>query len=473
MNVRIASSTASVTSRLGSSPGRVLLKVGSGPYVGRLAAILGTSPAEIRLSWADPPYRVWSNPSLITNSAADNPHSAVMDNAGNIWVAYTNGISQHMVVRKLTFTGGAWSVGTETVVYSGASAFEPALGWESSGRLWMSFSRYVAPNRFCHVKSSDDGGATWGSGAADAGTQLSDSSLWMNSVVLIGGGRIMVVYRAGNDLLHARWIASGGGSWSAAVTLSSGVTTLGEWDAAVTPDGLVGVLYSGNGGVWYREYDGTNLGSGLQLDTVTHGPLQLLFRGLTPLVLWGVRDYSSTTTLKILDRATGQFSTPTDFDPRQKPFDQVLLYSQQHATYHDGTGAASGITAADLYHPSSLALVKLAGDALYLGMDQPFRLVHAELSTIGIGGTVQYSFWDGHSWKSITPYNGAGQFTGSPVRVALWQDIEHIPLDWQRTSVNGLTQFWVRVLVTAPFSTAPVGTSVLAMSQVDNLKVGR
>ncbi len=57
----------------GSPPQRRLLRVASGVYVGRLAALFADSPGNISLKFADPPYVTWSAPLEVATDAHDSP----------------------------------------------------------------------------------------------------------------------------------------------------------------------------------------------------------------------------------------------------------------------------------------------------------------------------------------------------------------------------------------------------------------
>jgi hypothetical protein len=50
--------------------------------------------------------------------------------------------------------------------------------------------------------------------------------------------------------------------------------------------------------------------------------------------------------------------------------------------------------------------------------------------------------------------------------VVVWDDYVSIPADWQKRSVDGHLQFWVRVEVNAPFVAGPVGSQVTGISEI-------
>jgi len=154
----------------------------------------------------------------------------------------------------------------------------------------------------------------------------------------------------------------------------------------------------------------------------------------------------------------------------QKPFDKVFCYDDSATNkYADLTIEAGNSTVADVYHPTSNSLVKDVSDAFYMGMDHKFNLAKIILSTGGIAGEVCWQYWDGQSWTNFTPYSGAYHLDSQDKMVILWQDLSSVPSDWQRCPVNLVSEFWVRILVTTGFATAPVGTQITAVPETKYL----
>ncbi|MEE8576224.1 MAG: hypothetical protein V3T31_03125, partial [candidate division Zixibacteria bacterium] len=150
-----------------------------------------------------------------------------------------------------------------------------------------------------------------------------------------------------------------------------------------------------------------------------------------------------------------------------------FAYHDASASFADINPAAKSATVGDMFHPTSNGLLASNGDAVFAGMDNPFRFIRFELDTVGSGGTVSYSYWDGGSWKSFTPASGHSNLTAALEELLLWQDYQTIPVDWQKRSVNSETCFWIKIEVVSDFTTEPVGSKGDAISNLQRLRVGR
>jgi hypothetical protein len=115
-------------------------------------------------------------------------------------------------------------------------------------------------------------------------------------------------------------------------------------------------------------------------------------------------------------------------------------------------------------------LVKDSDDAFFLGMNAKFNLVRIILSTAGIGGAVKWQYWNGGSWTDFVPQSGSYHLDFQTKMVILWQDLNSAPSDWQMCPVNGVSKFWIRILVTTAFATAPVGTQITAIPEIKYIK---
>jgi hypothetical protein len=469
MQKKIAESSSTFGGALGSSPGRKLFRVPAGQYCGRLAAVIRTSPSEIKLIFADSPYVSWTEPQLVADDAADDKFDATMDSDGHIHVVYTEQTTLYLVTRKLTFSGGDWSVGSKVTIFSGNQCYAPSVTVELGGRLWVSYSRYDDPDRFIHAKSSADGGSTWGSGPADTGDALGSGSLSAFSKIIVGFNTLYVVYTYGSSGLALRSRPLAGENWSEQQFIATGAMGFDEeFDAAVGPDGMLAVVYN-DSALRYREFDGVSWGTIITVESTPRTSPQLLFRDGVAVLIYCSSFTGSQKLTHYVRRLPDGFSSPEVLDPRTGLFDTVLLYSQSSATYADLSDAAASGTTGDVSHPATAALIKDSGDALYLGMDRPFRYAELTLSTLGAGGTVTYSYWDGSHWRAFTPVNGASYFDASDVKLLLWTDYANIPHDWQKRTVDGESRFWVKIEVLSPYIVGPVGSQNSAVSAVQRL----
>lgn len=465
--------TTTATTSLGVSQQRRLFKLESGPYLGRMAAIVQTSPTEIKLVFADPPYTSWSSPYLLANDAEDGAFDAVMDTAGNIQVVYIEGGNGYLVTKRLTLSAGVWSVGAKCVVYSGAQAMTPSLGIEPGGKLWVAWCRYAAPNRFVHVKNSSDSGIIWGSGDSDSGEQLSSGATFANPKLLVAPNQIHVIVAFGGSRIAMRSLPIAGGSWSDEFAIASGASGFTEaFDAAVRSDGLVAVVYNDTQ-FRYREFDGVNWGGVVTLNNLVVESPQLVFRRQIPVVAFIASWSGLQRIMRVTERSSGSFSTAVPLEARAKTFDSVVLFNAGSGTYQEVTGAAGSVTTADVFHSASNALLKNIGDQVYLGMDDRFRYAGFSLVTAGVGGSVSYSYWDGSNWRGITPASGSSSLDQTDVKLLLWDDFSSVPSDWQKKSLSGKTQFWVRMEVQSAFATGPVGSHITTISEIQHLTFRR
>ncbi len=464
MQKELATSTA--FNSVGLPAGQKIFRVPGGQFAGRLAALIQTSPTEIRLNYADSPYTTWSSLLSVVNDAADDAFDARMDNVGNLHVAYVEQTARNLTYKKLTFADGTWTAGSKVVIYDGGSSYAPSLGIELSGKLWVTWTRYSAPNQFVQVKSSSDGGTTWGTGSGDSGTQLTAGDLIAYSKLLIAANRIHVIATYNSHSIVKRSLPISGGSWSDEEVIASTTQAFGnDFDAVAGDDGRLAVVYN-DPYFKYREYDGVNWGAVVPMaDTVGVSP-QVLFRGGIPVVIYLDNWNGAQKILMYTDRRSGQFTTPVPLDSRAKTFDCVLLYNQGAATFVDITDSAASPATGDMFHPASSCLLKNTGDQMYVGMQRQFHHLQVLLSTLGAGGTLVLSYWDGSNWSAFTPSTGAVALDSSPTRVALWDDYVSIPADWQKRVVNGRNQFWVRIEVNSAFTTGPVGTQATSISEI-------
>jgi hypothetical protein len=466
MRKKITESTALYP--LGNPGQSKLFRVASGEYVGRRAALIQTSPTDITLSWSDSPGATWSNPVTVADDAADGAFDVVMTANGDLQVVYSEQSTNYLVTRRLTLSGGTWSIGAKVTIYSGAQCYDPSLAVAPDGTLWVSYSCFVSPTRTIYVKSSSDNGLSWGSGAADSGEALSGAAAFAWSRVIIDNSRVHVVYHDQETTLWMRSRELSGGTWNGAANIATGSGFNQHFDVGVAADGRLGAAFSRDQ-LYYREYDGANWGGIAVL--VTHPVMcpQVLFEDNVPAVVYLDHVGGEIKVARYTDRRTGNFAAGEDLDARSAPFDVVLVYNAASAGYEDMTVTAASQTAADVFHSSSGCLLKAAGDTLYLGQDARFRAVRLVLSTCGVGGDLLVSYWDGSQWRAFNPANGLPDMSASPTDVNLWVDYETVPADWQKRIVNNHSAFWVRVEVTSGFTIGPVADQISAASETDRV----
>ena len=263
-----------------------------------------------------------------------------------------------------------------------------------------------------------------------------------------------------------------GGSWTSEFNIASGTDFDNNFDAAVSENGLLAVAYD-NLELRYREYDGSNWGPSVLLDSSESFMPQMIFINNVPFVIYTVKDSSDQMLLQYTSRKSGVFSTPEILNKSAGYFDSVFLYDLSSAAYSDLTSESQSSSTADIYHPSSSVIFKESGDILYLGIDQKFRQLYLILFTSGIGGTLVYSYWDGSNWKSFTPVNGNYNFDSAEKKLLLWTDYQSMPTDWQKRIINGTDRYWIKIETGSAFSTAPVGSQITTISDVNSFIIRR
>ncbi|MEW6050832.1 MAG: hypothetical protein AB1644_07205 [Candidatus Zixiibacteriota bacterium] len=470
---KLSDTTAYPALGVGAPPGRKLFRIVSGAYAGRQVAVFRTSASDIALAFADAPYSSWSSLQMIASDAADGSIDVVMDSAGNLHVVYPESGTNYLVTRKLAFGSGAWTVGAKVVIFNGNQCFDPSIAIEPGGKLWVNWSRFASPNRYVHVKSSSDSGASWGTGPTDSGQALSTGAVQAFSKVLVATNDLHVIYTYGGSGIAIRSVPLAGGAWSDEYLVATGTSGFSEhFDAAIGPDGGLGLVFN-DSQLRYREFDSRNWGALVTLDSGPGYSPQLLFRESVPVIFYLCGFVGTQAYMKYVERRSGEFSAPAILDTRAKTLDSMLLFSQSAGSYVDVTAAAANGTSGDVFHPATGSLVSAVGDCLYLGMTRPFRYAEFLLSTSGAGGTLSFSYWDGNHWVTFTPANGLSYLNSSDVRILFFSDYASIPADWQQNLLSGHTRFWIKIEVTAAFTTAPIGSQISAISTVQRMIVRR
>ncbi len=471
MQKKITESTAAYP--VGLPPGRKLLKVAAGQYRGRLVAITQTAAGDIKYSWADRPYVNWSTPVTIASDAADQPCDSLIDTNGNIHLVYSETSTNYLVTKKLSFSGGSWSTGSKVTIYNVNESYYPSVTIEDGGALWVSWSRLTSGSYYLHAKSSTDSGATWGTGPTDGGDVLTNGVTALFAKTVIGTSDIFVVYGHGGSTLSIRSRPISGGSWTSAVDLASSASNFDEhFDVAVSDNGLLAVVYD-QAALKYREFDGAVWSAVVDLDSSEGNSPQLMFNANVPVVVYLSEYASGQEQLMYTSRETGSFGSPQPLDPGAGLFDEVLAYDTSSSSYDNLTTAASSAATADVYHSSSSSLIKELGDAVYFGMDRKFRYLRILLSTVGVGGTLTYSYWDGANWIAFTPAGGGYDFDSSDRELLLWNDYDGAPGGWQKEALEDDERYWVNIQVSTTFTTGPVGSQITSISDVGAIIVRR
>ena len=356
---KTADSTAAIP--LGKPQGKKLFRISDGTYSGRSVMVMATSATTLAFSWADSPYTAWSSPTTIATDSADQPIDAVMEPGGTIHVVYTEQTTNNLVTKKLTFSGGSWSVGNKITVYNVNPSYMPSIVCETSGKLWVSWSSLVSGLYYIHAKSSTDGGATWVTGAADGGETLTTGQSWTFSKMLIRLSDIYVFYQLGSVGINSKKRASSSGSFASETTVVGSGTLADQWDVNIDSNYTVGIVFD-NGDLVFREYDGWTWSAMTTINVGGGASPQLTYSGSTPIVAYITTITGDQTVLMYSFRMAGAFSTPAPMDIRTAQFNSVLLYRASTGAWQTSTAEAASATTGDIYHADSGAMIKSVGD---------------------------------------------------------------------------------------------------------------
>jgi hypothetical protein len=353
-------------------------------------------------------------------------------------------------------------------VYDAALGYNPNLVAAADGTLWLAWQLQIVPTSWIYVKSSVDGGATWGTGPTDIGTQVSNAAMFVWPRLLLEADNLHLFLAYGTSHLAQRTRALSGGAWSAETTIYSSSGVGSDFDVALTDTGGLAVVVS-DPLPRYREFDGFTWGPVVTVDPRPSLAPQLFFRDASPIIMFLTGIGPSQFAILHTARVGGAFLESSFVDRRSRPYDRVLLYHAGSGSYHDVTSAAADSMTGDLIHPQSGATLAGIGDRVYVGLEDPFRFLTILLSTSGSGGTVSYSYWDGSGWKQFTPLSGASNLSALTNQMSLWSDYDNIPKDWQKSTVNTHRLFWLRIESTSAFGTAPVGYQITAVSELQRI----
>jgi hypothetical protein len=467
---KISDSTAS--SPLGYPAGTKLFKIESGEFAGRQVALMHTSAAEISLRYADTPYTSWSTPVVVASDAANSPFDAVMNDDGDLHIVYSENGTNVLVTRTIAFSGGSWTAGSKVTIYNVDPSLRPCVIYDHLGTLWAAWTRQNGGLEYINVKSSTDNGATWGSGVTDGGAVITPGTAAAHVRLLIRESALYAVYVTGTSKIAIASRALPSGSWGLETTISAVIPLDQHFDAAVSNDGAIGVVYD-HGQLKFREFDGSSWGAIATLDASGGSFPQIRYVGNVPLIYYLSSVGSDQVQIKYTERRSGSFSTPQNLDSRFRAFDKLFLYSSTTTVFQNLTTEAGNATTADILHADSGRIVSAVGDKLFLGMDVKFRYLKWLLSTAGSGGSVAYSYWNGSDWQSFTPAGGAFNLDASDKEYLLWTDFASVPDDWQKNSVNGENLFWIKVEVVSAFTTGPIGSQITSISDITALSVRR
>lgn len=447
---------------------RKIFRIPSGIYAGRAAVLFQKTAGTLVLVFSDPPFTNWPTAQNVVTDSADLPFSATMDKEGNIYVVYTQATTLALLSVKLSFANGTWTAGTVRQILTADSNYYPVIVKDRTDRLWAVWTRLASADSkyYLQAKSSINDGATWGSGPTDLGTTLTSGvTTPVYGQVEIFADRVYAFFSDGGVKLANRYFPVLGSVWSAEEVLATGSGFDFNFAVRASADGKLGIAYVHSSGFSYREFGGSVWSGALPIDTGGSAPL-LVFPSDKPTVLY-LKNFGVNQNQTVFSQKgeTG-FGAALPLFVAEAAFAKVFVYDASATVkFQDKTSEASSVTAGDVLHSTSGAMLKDVGDALYLGAEEPFGFFRAINSVAGVGGAVAYSYWNGSEWTAFIPNSGNYNFLDTGLGVYLWSDKSQIPSGWLKSSVSGQTKYYLKIEVTTAYSTGPVGSQLSAIPE--------
>lgn len=468
-------STTTAAAATGLPPQGRLFRLNDGPMAGRMIALFARSASVLAWSRSDPPYTTWLEPIDIVADAADEPFSATMDRDGNVYVVYTDAVGA-LRCFKLVNASGTWAKQTTVTVYtSGASVNRhPSILKDAYDRVWIAWTRDDGGVITLRVKNSVDDAQTFGGGEADAGTELSSAGPSAFGQLITRSTYIHCLFTLDGTSLRERRIELDNAIWSVTETLYTGTGLLSDFNAALASDSTLGILFAADSALFLREFDGAIWGSLQEAASGAFAAPTLLYLKTAPWAIALASIGDNQQQILATRRTDGIFGTPEPIVGGGGPFATVLCYRAGGTEpFADLTSEAADTTTGDVLHPESGALLAATGDAVYFGADDRFAFIRIVLDTPGAGGAVDWEYWNGAEWVAFSPESGDYHFDLATTAFRPFVDSTATPSDWHKTLVNGVQRYWLRAVVTTPYTPPPVGTQLTAAADITGISIRR
>jgi hypothetical protein len=125
-----------------------------------------------------------------------------------------------------------------------------------------------------------------------------------------------------------------------------------------------------------------------------------------------------------------------------KDFTQFWEYDGT-STYTDDTTDINDVGTSDV------TITNAVGAIWYFGYDYLFSNMVLQVATAQVAGTIVWEYYNGSTWATLT-VSGVLTATG-------WVRLTWTPAsDWVSTSVNSVSKYYVRMRISATFTTAPI-----------------
>ncbi len=450
---------------LGRAGDRRVFSLPSGQYSNRVIVVYASSANTISLTFADPPYRSFSTPQTIVTDSADMPFDACMDETGNIHIAYIVGTNFNVAYVRLAIALGTWTAGTPATVFDSDDNSQPAIAVIDESTIGISFTRESSGTFYINYKESATGGASWGT-LSDPGQTLTGGAASASGRLLTNSQLLYIFFTEGSSSLTYRRKNLISSTFESAVTLSTGTGFSNKLCPAANSDGRIGIAYEKNSQLAFREFSGTIWSAEFVISANACDLVSASYQGGIVYILFSLEVGTGMRLLYYSRQLEDTFSAPEPLDTRKAFLDRLLVYDESAGSILDRSSEARSTASADIVHPNIGGMIMAAGDSVFFGNSRPFHSLTFELSTAGTGGEVIWRYFDGQTWKSFTPQSGQWNLTTSHHDMLLWQDLQNLPADWQKKTIEGNALYWIAATVTQSYSTAPVGSQISAVTNL-------
>jgi len=281
---RIIDTTIGVTATSDSNQ-RKIVKTTLGKLV--LFANLGnTSGTRLRYKTSDDNGSTWSGWNLAFNTG--NIHASgfdvYIDSNNDILLAISSG--SYITFRKLVYSAGSWTPGTEYIAFSGAYGYtKPVITRRSNNDLWICL--YATSSMYYNVTScySTNEGVNWTNGGLvtpNTGTPSGSPTLTTK------GSNILCIYQTGTTLGCKEYSTS----WGTETIIASGITEDVPCTVKISDSEIYTTIRTSSG-IKIFKFDGSTWDSGTLLsDNANDRSSSITNINNKPVVIWS--DYNGT-----------------------------------------------------------------------------------------------------------------------------------------------------------------------------------
>ena len=281
---RIIDTTIGVTATSDSNQ-RKIVKTTLGKLV--LFANLGnTSGTRLRYKTSDDNGSTWSGWNLAFNTG--NIHASgfdvYIDSNNDILLAISAG--SYITFRKLVYSAGSWTPGTEYVAFTGAYGYtKPVITRRSNNDLWICL--YATSSMYYNVTScySTNEGVNWTNGGLvtpNTGTPSGSPTLTTK------GSNILCIYQTGTTLGCKEYSTS----WGTETIIASGITEDVPCTVKISDSEIYTTIRTSSG-IKIFKFDGSTWDSGTLLsDNANDRSSSITNINNKPVVIWS--DYNGT-----------------------------------------------------------------------------------------------------------------------------------------------------------------------------------